>query len=151
MKLTLVLPLPVSVNRHYSGNRSGRKFLSKASREYETAVFHEVQDEQADYNYPGEMTVKLAIYPRKGYLTYDIDNYLKCLLDALEAAGVYTNDKNIVDLHIMKKPYDDNEPEGCVVIQIESIKDEPRQKDAETTDRRLPGTENKEDRQEASD
>jgi len=98
--INLVLGFPPSTNRYWR-NLAGRTVLSKAGREYKVAVAKQVREQlgvplQA---MTGPVAVHIDLCP-PDKRRRDIDNHAgKGLLDALQAAGVYEDDSQIVELH----------------------------------------------------
>ncbi len=124
--IELVLPYPPSVN-HYWGERAiqtkltkkskGRKrlivikYLTKRARDFRKQVNFAVSD-QLDvaprlrgrlavivYEYDGGMDEQHEAFAKR----QDIDNCIKPLFDALEAAKVYINDSQIDEMLVVKK------------------------------------------------
>ena len=111
--LELELPYPPSVNRYY-GHGRGRVYVRKAGREYresarqallEQAPHHEVISEHC------HLVVSLLPRDRR---RRDVDNCLKCLLDALTSAGVYADDSLVTGLQIYREREWDAAQEGMV-------------------------------------
>jgi len=48
---------------------------------------------------------------------HDIDNPIKCILDSLETKGIIDNDRNILQLDIIKYPIAKNKP-GHLIIEV---------------------------------
>lgn len=112
------LPWPPSVNsywRHISGGRlAGRTLISEKGRQYRAeiaklAVVHKWSSHGAQRL---SVTVKASPPDRRAR---DLDNILKALLDALGHAGVYTDDSQIDELHIIRLPV---KAPGTVFVSI---------------------------------
>lgn len=99
---TFDLPAPPSVN-HYWRKWRGRVSISNKGRLYRQAVVAAVKPLGVCLS--GEIGVSI-IYGGK----CDLDNILKCLLDALEHAEVYADDKQIADLRVTR-----GDGEGAIV------------------------------------
>ena len=125
--MEIVIPYPPSVNTYWRAVK-GRVIMSKKGREYRDAVYTAVNSafEPDDIDDPrpllGRLRVKIiATMPDKR--RRDIDNINKAALDALGYAGIYGDDEQIDDLHVIRgevmKP-------GCLEVHIEEI--EPKEK-----------------------
>ena len=125
--MEIVIPYPPSVNTYWRAVK-GRVIMSKKGREYRDAVYCAVTSafESDDVDDPrpllGRLKVKIiATMPDKR--RRDIDNINKAALDALGYAGIYGDDEQIDDLHVIRgevmKP-------GCLEVHIEEI--EPKEK-----------------------
>jgi crossover junction endodeoxyribonuclease RusA len=94
------LPLPPTIN-HYFGRRGSMTYLTKDAKQYRL----QVQDIVAAAGHPtleGRLAVFVAVYPANR-IRQDIDNRLKSLLDALTQSGVWNDDEQIDDLHIIRR------------------------------------------------
>lgn len=101
------LPYPPSAN-HYRrfGTRVSRKtgkpftslFLTKKGKEYRESVKRRLRGVVA---LDGPLAIEITTHPPDG-LRRDIDNVLKCLLDAMQHAGVYEDDNQIARLLIAR-------------------------------------------------
>lgn len=92
--VTFDLPAPPSVN-HYWRHWRGRVSISDKGRLYRQAVVAALKP--LGITFPGEVGVSI-LYGGK----CDLDNILKCLLDALQHAGIYKDDKQIADLRVSR-------------------------------------------------
>ncbi len=94
------LPLPPSINAYYALNwKTHQYYISKAGWAFRRRV------QQIVVGLPQFGDARLAIlvdaYPRR--TNADLDNFHKPLLDALEHAGLFTNDKQVDDLRIRRQ------------------------------------------------
>jgi crossover junction endodeoxyribonuclease RusA len=117
MKHILHLPYPPSINNYWiaSGNR---RFVSKRGRDFKLTVQEYVALHQLESFGGGMVNVDIVIRPRDARLM-DIDNCIKPVLDALQDAGVFDNDKQVssVSCHrglVMKGGG------GCIVVVTEA-------------------------------
>ena len=94
----MTLPWPPSVNNYWRTFR-GRMIISKAGREYRTAVAEQVVMQSMPKF--GECSIKLVIEAyRPDNRRRDLDNLFKAVLDSMCSAGVFDDDSQIVDLRI---------------------------------------------------
>ena len=106
--VTIILPWPPSENRYRRTIRMGnqcRPIISREGRAYRKAVQSVVLATSEPWPLLGRLAVEITACP-PDRRRRDLDNVLKATLDALEHAGVYEDDYQIDDLHIMR---------GCVV------------------------------------
>lgn len=94
------LPYPPSMNTYWRNFR-GNTVLSKAGREFKTAVAECVVEQKIPKFGDKRLEVTMWLYPRSKVVT-DLDNRLKAVLDGLEEAGVYSCDGNIDILMIQR-------------------------------------------------
>ena len=99
MITSLHLPYPPSVN-HYWGTSGKQRFIGKKGKEFRQAVAEVCLDLQLS-TLDSRLSVHVAIWPPDNRKR-DVDNVLKPLLDAMEHAGVYENDSQIDELHIIR-------------------------------------------------
>jgi len=98
--VSLTLPWPPSTNRYWR-NVAGRTVLSKAGRLYKETVTTTVREQlgMPVQAMTGPVAVHIDLCP-PDKRRRDIDNHAgKGLLDALQAAGVYEDDSQIIELH----------------------------------------------------
>lgn len=98
---TIELPYPPTVNTYYSVV-GGRKVLSKRGREYRKEVAWLLSGEQQSFE-DRRLALHITVHARSKRRA-DLDNLLKSLLDAMQYAGLYDDDSQIDDLHIVRGP-----------------------------------------------
>lgn len=96
----LELPFPPSVNTYWRNFR-GHMVLSKAGREYKLAVAEYVATHNVPKYGASKLKITMILQPRDKR-KIDLDNRIKCVLDSLEDAGVFDDDFQVDDLHIMR-------------------------------------------------
>jgi crossover junction endodeoxyribonuclease RusA len=96
--ISLTLPFPPSGNTYYRNFR-GRMVLSAAGRKYREKVA-EIVAEQGKKQF-GRLAMFATLYPPTKR-TYDADNRIKALQDALQFAGVFDDDEQIDALAVFK-------------------------------------------------
>lgn len=99
--IRLTLPFATSANHsHHYG--SGRKFLSKKTKDFRVAVQDIVIDAKAKIEGTPRLAIFYSLYPpdkRKR----DLGNYEKQTTDALMAAGVFEDDSQIDFIWMVRK------------------------------------------------
>lgn len=98
--IKLKLPLPPTIN-HYYGVRGKRRFIRPAGTEYRKEVA-DIVSEIGIKTLEGRLSVFIAIWP-SNRIRQDLDNRLKALQDALTHAGVWEDDSQIDELHLIRK------------------------------------------------
>ena len=114
--LFLNLPFPPSMNTYWRNFR-GRTILSPAGRKFK----EDVADYVAEYRVPklgeAKLRISMVLFPRDKR-KIDIDNRIKCVLDALQDAGVFDDDFQVDELSIVRgKPIKG----GAIRVLIEEI------------------------------
>lgn len=117
------LPYPPSVN-HYlrygpaiskkTGKQYLAKFMTKKGNDYRQKVKRVCRGRKT---LTGPLAIEITTHP-PDRLRRDIDNVLKCLLDAMQHAGVYEDDNQIARLTIERGQKADG---GSVKVSIRQI------------------------------
>lgn len=116
----LELPFPPSVN-HYYRHVGPRVLISREGRRYREMVVAKLKLEKAEkFAEPVELHIEL--YPSDNRRR-DVDNSLKCLLDAFTHGGLYEDDSLIRKLTVIK--HEPMPPNGMAFIRIQNY--EPKQ------------------------
>lgn len=112
--ILLNLPYAPSVNTYWRRGRFST-YLSPAGREYKKAVAELVIETNTPKLGDARLKMTLIIRPRSKRI-FDIDNLAKSVLDSLCEAGVYDDDSQVDELHIIR-----GEPikGGKIVVTIE--------------------------------
>jgi Holliday junction resolvase RusA-like endonuclease len=100
--MNFTLPMCPPLNSLYRHGRRGVYKIAKA-REWENEVLFMVMGKYRGYGKDkhllGNIKMDMVMYLKRDR---DIDSSLKLVLDVFEKAGVYENDKQVVDLHVIK-------------------------------------------------
>ena len=110
--IEIELPYPPSVN-HYYRRVGPRTLISREGRRFRERVCA-ILSGLGLRPLVGPLDVEVLIFP-PDRRRRDIDNTQKSLLDALEHAGAYHNDSQIVKLHIEKREV---VPGGKTIVRI---------------------------------
>lgn len=117
--LKLTLPFPPSINhywRHTAINRKPRVYLSAEGLAYRATVAALLANAMPT-PLVGRIKVVMRMYaPNKR--RYDIDNRVKAVLDALTHAGLWADDEQVDDLHLIRG---DVVKDGQLMIEISEI------------------------------
>lgn len=116
--ISLSLPYPASINNYYGRRRGGGVYIKEDGAKYRKHVIDYVAINKIPCFFK-ELSVKIILTVgdkrRK-----DIDNGLKCLLDALEHAKAYKNDSQIVKLDVEKRYSKNNASCLVEITELES-------------------------------
>ena len=107
-QLKLWLPMPPSINHYYGIKKNGQRYLKPKALWFRREVLFWVKKATFE-SYPSQppclfqphekLALQIIVYP-PNKRRRDLDNLLKALLDALQAAGVFHDDAAIKDLRI---------------------------------------------------
>ena len=122
MEATLTLPWPPSVN-HYYRHVGPRVLISKDGRRYREAV-EAVARRAGNPRLEGPVAMKGRFHP-PDRMRRDLDNIGgKALIDALQGAGLFTDDCQIKRISLeMLEPVDN----GLCIIELENIDNEQKE------------------------
>lgn len=112
MAVELELPFPPSIN-HYFSYYQGRPVLSKDARTYRHQV-RRIAIAKGIKPMMGPLAIRIDIYPPDNRRR-DIDNCFKSVLDALQHAGAFWDDSQIVWLLSIKH---ESNPAGTIRVQL---------------------------------
>lgn len=122
--IQVILPIPPSVNTMYVPTARGGRRLTDTAKNWKREATQIVSRAHSfKKSYAGQVSVDIAIYPADRR-QFDIDNKLKCLLDALEDGGLILDDNQVVSIKIVKKsPYPRYPRVVLFVLPVEELKD----------------------------
>jgi crossover junction endodeoxyribonuclease RusA len=112
------LPWPPSGNHIYRAGENGMRRLTDRAKAYRLAVRNVCMALRVGAPYTGRLAVAITLYcPDRR--ARDIDNPVKAILDALQSGGIYENDSQIDDLHVMRAA--GSYRGGSVVVRVTQI------------------------------
>ena len=111
----LELPYPPSVN-HYYRHVGPRVLISREGRRYRERIVAKLKGMKVE-KLTGPAELHIELYPPDNRRR-DIDNTLKCLLDAFTHGGLYDDDSQIRKLTVVKR--EPMPPDGMAYARITS-------------------------------
>lgn len=99
--ITFDIPWPPSINHYYHRARRST-FLSQRAKAYRKEVWVCAAKAFALWNTSKVLTINIRLHAPKNVRVYDVDNFNKAILDALQGV-VYKNDKQITVLVVEKR------------------------------------------------
>jgi crossover junction endodeoxyribonuclease RusA len=115
MAVELALPYPPSIN-HYFSYYQGRPVLSKDARAYRHQV-RRIAIAKGIKPLMGPLAVRIEIHPPDDRRR-DCDNVQKAVLDALQHAGAFWDDSQVVWLLTIKHP---SQTKGGVKVRLDDV------------------------------
>jgi Holliday junction resolvase RusA-like endonuclease len=117
--IKLTLPFATSANHsHHYG--SGRKFLSKKTKDFRQQVQDIVVDAKAKIHGTPRLAIFYAVYP-PDKRRRDLGNYEKQTTDALMAAGVFEDDSQIDFIWMVRKEVVKGGMIKAVIIENDNV------------------------------
>jgi crossover junction endodeoxyribonuclease RusA len=114
----------------YWRNFRGRTILSSKGREFKAAVADYVIEFRVPKLGDSKLRISMVLFPRDKR-KIDIDNRIKCVLDALQDAGVFDDDFQVDELSIVRgKPIKG----GAIRVLIEEIHSDSSESNLPTED-----------------
>lgn len=98
--IALTLPMPPTVNHAYGVRRGGGKFIKPAGVQFRQDVA-DIVAEAGHQTMAGRVSLFAVIHPADKR-RQDLDNRAKALQDALTHAGVWLDDNQIDELHLVR-------------------------------------------------
>lgn len=98
--ITFTLPMPPTINTAY-GHTRGRTYIKHAGRAYRKTIA-EIVAAAGHPKLTGRVSLFVAVHPATR-AKQDLDNRSKTLQDALTHAGVWLDDEQIDDLHLVRR------------------------------------------------
>jgi crossover junction endodeoxyribonuclease RusA len=98
--IKLDLPLPPSINRAWRKGKQGQLYLDKSVKSFRTEVAWNVRGVTRK-TITEPVRIKVTFHG-KNARSYDVDNRVKALLDALEHARLIENDRLVNDIHALR-------------------------------------------------
>ena len=95
--IELKLPYPPTVNHYYGQRPKGGRFIKPAGKAFRVEVKATAMERKACNYLTGLIHLEIDAFPPDNRKR-DLDNINKALLDALEEAGVFKDDSQIVKL-----------------------------------------------------
>ncbi len=116
-RFVTTIPYPPTVNTYWHHNRSGRVFLSSEARRYKQSVAEILRSRGRLRRITGRVALRVEVFP-PDHRVRDLDNVLKSILDALTYAGLWLDDSQVDDLHVVRRHI--KTPAACL-IRVQEI------------------------------
>ena len=105
---------PPSVNHYWLTRRGGGRYISPAGQAYRLEVLSKVRAlRNRDIPFKSEVSVAVFLSP-PDKRRRDIDNVCKSILDALQNAGVFSDDWQVSTLHLERD--DPRRGVECIIV-----------------------------------
>lgn len=117
--LTLTIPWAPSANRIWRKYR-GRVVLNPKVQGYRDAVVAAALEKFGAFPRPleGRLSIELDLYPPKSKASFDVDNRVKPVLDAIQHARLVKDDAQFRRVVVTERDRDTSQPKGYIVITI---------------------------------
>lgn len=116
--ISYTLPLPPTINHAYGQRRNGGKYIKPAGIVFRTAVA-EIVATAGHPTLTGRLSLFVAVHPATR-ARQDLDNRSKALQDAMTHAGVWLDDNQIDDLHMVRREIVKGGMVKVVVTELET-------------------------------
>ena len=113
----LELPEPLSLNRAYR-TYQGRMLISREGREYKKAVAWIVAASRHRFEKTARLKLEIVVH-KSSKRRADLDNCAKLLQDSLADGGLYVDDSQIDDLHIVRGEV--RKGDGSAIVTVTEI------------------------------
>jgi crossover junction endodeoxyribonuclease RusA len=98
-----LLRWPPSLNHLYPTARNGRRFLSVAGKQFKQSVWADVLAQGRPARpLSGRLSILIEVFPPDRRVR-DLSNLVKIIEDSLTDAGVWKDDGQIDDLHVIRR------------------------------------------------
>lgn len=114
--MEIELPYPPTVN-HYWRHTSRGHYIAAEGINFRSAVRALILNNRPRLALCGELAAKIEVFPPDNRRR-DLDNVLKAIFDALQYAGLYSDDYQICDFRVVRRP---KTPGGLVRVQIAEV------------------------------
>lgn len=98
--IALTLPMPPTINHTYGQRRGGGRYIKPAGIKFRAEVA-EIVAAAGHQTLEGRVSLFAVIHPASNR-RQDLDNRSKALQDALTHAGVWLDDEQIDELHLVR-------------------------------------------------
>jgi len=139
----ITVPWPPSINHYFvelvlpaKNGRKARvmKVVGAAGKKFRQTIAQKALVQQWQKWGSARLMVHVSLHAAKNY-RYDVDNYAKSLIDALQYINLFDNDNQIDKLVIERG--EKAPPKGCAVVTISEIKPETVEPEQQTMELEL--------------
>lgn len=98
--LDLILSWPPSINNYYGKAKHGT-YIKREGLDYRKSVVLDMQEQLGSWEPLTQRVLVVVTWHPPDNRVRDIDNYLKCLFDAISKAGVWTDDRLVKQMVVL--------------------------------------------------